>query len=106
MTSLDDRFADKRVDFIRMDIEGAELEALRGAETILARQQPGLILEWIPENAAYGETIELYNMLKNHDYRIYRITGQGLADIQRHEELHNKYVAAHERDVLCCRDVL
>ena len=32
-------------DFIKMDIEGAEAEALRGAAEILSRRQPGLVIE-------------------------------------------------------------
>jgi hypothetical protein len=32
-------------DFIKMDIEGAEVEALRGAAELLSRRQPGLVIE-------------------------------------------------------------
>jgi FkbM family methyltransferase len=43
--SIDDlvaRYALQRVDFLKMDIEGAELEALRGAEDTLRRYRPSL----------------------------------------------------------------
>lgn len=45
VTSIDDYFlnsAYKKVDFIKMDIEGAELNALNGAKEILKRDKPDL----------------------------------------------------------------
>lgn len=45
--SIDDLVAKKqlqKVDFIKMDIEGAEFEALKGAETTLRRHKPDLAL--------------------------------------------------------------
>lgn len=42
--SLDDILGDKRVTFIKMDIEGAELEALRGAKYIIQKQHPKLAI--------------------------------------------------------------
>lgn len=34
----------ERIDFIKMDIEGAELEALKGAETVIRRFRPKLAI--------------------------------------------------------------
>lgn len=67
---LDDLLQDKKVTFIKMDIEGSELAALKGAEQIIRRQKPklaiciyhkledvwkipGLILEYCPEYRLY-----------------------------------------------------
>lgn len=46
--SLDSWIAEQelsRVDWIKMDIEGAELEALRGAEQLLRRDRPKILVE-------------------------------------------------------------
>jgi FkbM family methyltransferase len=41
---LDDMLKGKRVTFIKMDIEGAEMEALKGAERIIREQKPKLAI--------------------------------------------------------------
>ncbi|WP_081991660.1 FkbM family methyltransferase [Inquilinus limosus] len=47
--SLDDYFGDRNLDFIKIDIEGAESYALSGARRLLSRN-PGimLVIEWSP----------------------------------------------------------
>jgi FkbM family methyltransferase len=42
--SLDEELAGQRVTFIKMDIEGAELNALKGAETTIRNQRPKLAI--------------------------------------------------------------
>ena len=44
VTALDDCLYDKGVTFIKMDIEGAEYEALKGAEKIIREQKPKLAI--------------------------------------------------------------
>ena len=41
---LDDLFAGTRVDYIKMDIEGAEVDALRGAATLIVRDRPTMVV--------------------------------------------------------------
>lgn len=48
VTSLDDwsrRHPDTTIDLVKMDIEGAELEALQGAAGVLRRQSPELLVQ-------------------------------------------------------------
>jgi hypothetical protein len=42
--SLDDYFGNARIDFIKADIEGAEIQLIEGAKEILARENPKLAL--------------------------------------------------------------
>ena len=44
VTSMDQELEGERITFIKMDIEGSELEALRGAEHILREQHPKLAI--------------------------------------------------------------
>ena len=41
---LDDMLRDRKVTFLKMDIEGSELAALRGAERIIREQRPKLAI--------------------------------------------------------------
>lgn len=44
VAKLDDELKDKKVTFIKMDIEGSEMEALKGAEDIITKQSPKLAI--------------------------------------------------------------
>lgn len=44
ITTLDHVMSDETVGFIKMDIEGAELDALRGAANVIARDRPFLAI--------------------------------------------------------------
>lgn len=53
---LDDIFQNKRVSFIKMDIEGAEIPALNGAENLIRRQRPKLAI------CVYHKTSDFWNI--------------------------------------------
>lgn len=47
--TLDSYFKNMRIDFMKIDVEGAELEVLEGAKSILSRSDaPGLVIEFAP----------------------------------------------------------
>lgn len=58
-----------RVDWIKMDIEGAECDALLGAENTLASQQPGLMVEVTRRND------EVRDLLVAHGYALFLPSG-------------------------------
>ncbi|XWK85985.1 MAG: FkbM family methyltransferase [Phormidium sp.] len=51
VVTLDSTFTDTFVDGIKIDVEGYEIEVLQGAETILKKYQPWLIVEFNTELA-------------------------------------------------------
>jgi len=63
-----DSLALKRVDMIKIDIEGMELEALQGAMDLIQRQHPILIVESIKTD----ET-KLRGLLETLDYQIFKV---------------------------------
>jgi FkbM family methyltransferase len=70
VTALDDELKDKQVSFIKMDIEGAELEALRGAKSLIIKQKPKLAI------SIYHKTediLELPQLILSYrgDYKLY-----------------------------------
>ena len=64
------------VDFIRMDIEGAELMALMGALTILDRDRPHILLEIHPAmlQARFGASGEaVLDLFRDRGYRMFAL---------------------------------
>ena len=61
-----DDLALERIDFIKIDIEGMEVEALRGADESIKRFHPILLVEKIKSNEE-----EILDILKLHRYKIY-----------------------------------
>ncbi len=67
---LDDLLGDRKVTFLKMDIEGSELAALRGAERIIREQRPKLAICVYHKPEDIWEIPDL--ILRYHpDYRLY-----------------------------------
>lgn len=75
--TLNDYFADPGIakpDLIKIDVEGAELQVLEGASSLLTSPQaPTLIVEYGPANAAgFGyKALEILEFLRQMQYTIY-----------------------------------
>ena len=84
--TLDDFCAEhhvERVDFIRMDIEGAELKALMGALKILDRDLPHVLLEIHPDmlQARFGSSGEaVLDLFRDRGYRMFALNGDRLEE--------------------------
>ena len=63
------------VSIIKVDVEGAELEVLRGAGECLARTRPYVLLEWSPLNLKAYKTSHaaLYYFARERQYRLYAL---------------------------------
>jgi len=75
-----------RVDFIRMDIEGAELMALKGAAHILDRDRPHVLIEIHPQMLAarFGaEARDVVALFTARGYRMFALNGDRLEE--RHD---------------------
>ncbi len=70
-----------RVDVIKMDIEGSELAAFQGADEILSRHRPLLLIEFhaLVAQQAGWELATLYNLLTGYGYRVFELSGKMLA---------------------------
>ncbi len=72
--ALDDRLSGRRVDLVKMDIQGAELAALTGMRAVLARN-PGLVLltEFAPRLLAQfgSEPLAYLRALSEHGFHLF-----------------------------------
>lgn len=72
-----------RVDFIRMDIEGAEQKALAGARQIIDRDRPHVLLEIHPamlEGRFGGSAEAVVEMFRDRGYRMFALNGDVLEE--------------------------
>ena len=86
VTTLDAFCAERgigKVDFIRMDIEGAELMALQGAAHILDRDRPHVLLEIHPAMLAArfgGAAEQVLDLFRRRGYRMFALNGDRLEE--------------------------
>ena len=102
--SLEALCRDQDVGLIRMDVEGAELEAISGSADFLRGSEAAIILEWIPRAGNRRQTIELFELLRELGYRVSRIAAGGLLPIDSGEAFysaHPELWQGDECDVLC-----
>ncbi|MBD5545746.1 MAG: FkbM family methyltransferase [Lachnospiraceae bacterium] len=68
--SLDNMLGEKKVDYIKMDIEGAEMDALRGGEKIIEKNHPQMLISAYHKIADMWEVPEF--VLSIHpDYQLF-----------------------------------
>jgi len=88
VVTLDD-FVDEqriaRVDLIKADVEGAEIDVLRGARRTIARDRPILFLEMLRKwAAAYGyHPNDIIDLLREYGYGCYTLKQQTLREFDR-----------------------
>lgn len=70
LDDLQDEINLGKIDFIKMDIEGAEIDALYGMVNILSKNKPGILLSVHPQKMkAFGRiNTEVYSFFKTIDY--------------------------------------
>jgi FkbM family methyltransferase len=79
VSTLDEQVAEMAPKVVKIDVEGAELDVLRGGRELLRSGRPTLILEHVATAAAlYGASSgELWDLLADAGYEIFAVTGEG-----------------------------
>jgi FkbM family methyltransferase len=75
-----------RIDFLKLDVEGHELEVLKGAGNMLRDGKIGIIqFEFTQLNAVVGVFFKQYWDLLSEQYNIYRLLPHGLLRIRHYD---------------------
>jgi FkbM family methyltransferase len=89
---LDSLFRKGRIDILKIDVEGAEEDVLRGASLLLNDRRRGPRSIYIEVHPfawkRFGTTSEtLLNLLVQHGYRIEDVSGEAIASLKRYGEI-------------------
>jgi FkbM family methyltransferase len=79
VSTLDAELAERRPGMIKIDVEGAELDVLRGAHAVLSGARPIVLFEHVAAAAQlYGsQSGVLWDLLAELGYRVFAVTGEG-----------------------------
>jgi FkbM family methyltransferase len=76
--SLDVLLGHRRPRVIKIDVEGAELDVLRGATATLRNARPVVLFEHQPSaDEVDAKTSAIHQLLVEHDYRVFDVDGNG-----------------------------
>tara|TARA_B100000767_G_C19753429_1_gene531846 strand:+ start:177 stop:1025 length:849 start_codon:yes stop_codon:yes gene_type:complete len=84
---LDDLKINKKIDFIKMDIEGYEHEALKGMKKTILKNKPILLIEYNDQNIK-----KIYKCLNDYKAYVYDIYNNNLKEITLKELKKNKII--------------
>jgi FkbM family methyltransferase len=88
-----------RIDLVKIDVEGNELEVLQGAKNTIEKFLPDLIIEYSPviyEAERVGKSLEMINWLQDNNYIIQDLEGNQL-DLIKEYHFNN----LEQKDIFC-----
>lgn len=79
VSTLDEEIGERAPRVVKIDVEGAELEVMQGAATLLRQVRPLVIFEHVPAAAAlYGNpAAAVWDLLAELDYETFSVLGDG-----------------------------
>lgn len=98
--TLDSIIEIKKIDFIKIDVEGYELEVFKGGHNSLLAAQCILFESWESHFIRYGtSSIEVHDFLRNYGFGIYYWNGISL------QTIGNSYISTHCENLLAIRNL-
>jgi FkbM family methyltransferase len=107
MVRLDDALPVRRIDFIKMDVQGYEMRVLRGMEEVM-RASPGLEIyfEFWPAGlrAAGTDPEEVFAHLHDRGFHVYDVEGETLEPVAGFDRLRDRLAGSRFMNLLASRD--
>ena len=76
----------KKIGFIKIDVEGHEKNVIIGASKIIMRNKPVLLVE-IEEKHTQDKVINIINFIKTYGYKSYFLNKKKLIEIKKNTNL-------------------
>ena len=87
---LRENLGSRRVDFLKIDVEGFDYDVLAGARECLARQRFGLVQTECTERRT-----DMFRLLADAGYRVCRLAGRGMVPLDARDDLPFNLFAFH-----------
>jgi FkbM family methyltransferase len=103
---LDDHFAGRPIDFIKLDVQGYEMQVLRGMEEVLrANQELEICIEFWPLGlrAAGTEPTAVLDHLYERGFRIFESDGNSLRLLSSASSICDRVTGSHYTNLLASR---
>lgn len=113
--SLPDRVRAQKAAIIKIDVEGAELEVVRGLTPWVTRDRPFILIEILPSHSTDNQfrihrQSDLEQWFRDQKYGLFRVLKSKSGDYSRMERIHDigvhsdlslcDYLAIHEDDIV------
>ena len=99
---LDDLVLPKAIKLLKVDVEGFELEVLKGGEELIKRDQPAIIVEFSRDRDNEGSAMDMFHWLKELKiYDFYRLK-HGKERKSKLVNIISKTVGLPEHDNIIC----
>ncbi len=103
VSTLDFEFIKEKVDLIKIDTEGFEVEVFKGAQEIIKRDMPIIIFEFSPvlyEGQVPGSSLSLLQMITDLGYNILDARSRCLID-NKESFIKELLIKSAQADLLC-----
>jgi FkbM family methyltransferase len=92
-----------KIDFVKLDVEGSELGALRGMEQMLKRDHPTIMLEFHPPSIEEcgDNPKDIFDLLLNIGYDEFRVINLGMNNYLDYEDVYYYSKVNPAQNVVC-----
>lgn len=84
----------QRLDLVKVDVEGAELDVLEGGAATISTHRPVLLVEvfdaWLRRSG--HSAADVFAWLRERDYRAHRLTDDGLVEVTAADRAEHNYL--------------
>lgn len=87
----------KNIDFIKIDVEGFEIQVINGMSEVIVQHKPTLFVEISPSKSQTEDPVQVFSSIIDHGYNAFILEGGELIKTNKHlDSRHNYFFIHHE----------